>query len=300
MINFARILICFIMNLMRFFLASLIIPAMMGCAAQPESKLNVMTFNIRLDTPVDSFNAWPNRKEFVAACIDFYETDIVGLQEVIHHQLDDLKHSLPQYEALGVGRYDGKTKGEYSAIMYRKDRFDALNSETFWLSENPAAVGVKGWDAACERIVTWGHFKDKQTGKDFYFANTHFDHIGKIARRESSKLLLSKLRKIAGNKPIIVTGDFNSASTNEAIKILTDKSDPERLLNTYDVSPLKYGPGWSFHDFGRMSLSRREIIDYIFIRGNIKTVRHGIIYDVKDNGLYLSDHNPVLCTLIIE
>jgi endonuclease/exonuclease/phosphatase family metal-dependent hydrolase len=288
------------MKKIRFLSVCLIITAVMSCAGQPELKLNVMTFNIRLDTPVDSFNAWPNRKEFAAACIDFYEADIVGLQEVLHHQLNDLKHYLPEYEALGVGRYDGKTRGEYSAIMYRKDRFEVLESETFWLSENPQAVGVKGWDAACERIVTWGHFKDKQTGKDFYLANTHFDHVGKVARRESSKLLLSKLNEIAKDKPVIVTGDFNSVSTNEAIKTLTNESNSGYLRNTHDIATLKYGPDWSFHNFGRTPLNRRMIIDYIFVRGNIKANRHGIVYDVKDNGLYLSDHNPVLCTLIVE
>jgi endonuclease/exonuclease/phosphatase family metal-dependent hydrolase len=271
-----------------------------SCSGQPEFKLNVMTFNIRLDTSADSFNAWTNRKEFAAACIAFYDTDIAGLQEVMHHQLDDLKSYLPEYGTLGVGRLDGKTKGEYSAIMYKKDRFEALDSETFWLSENPAAVGVKGWDAACERIVTWGHFKDKQTGKDFYFVNTHFDHIGQIARRESSKLVLAKLKETVKDKPVILTGDFNSVPTSEAIKILTDKSASYHLSNTFDLSPLKYGPDWSFHDFGRTPPDRRVILDYIFIRGNIKPIRHGIIYDVKDNGLYLSDHNPVLCTLIVE
>ncbi|MDR1553637.1 MAG: endonuclease/exonuclease/phosphatase family protein [Prevotellaceae bacterium] len=287
------------MNTIRFFLISLIVTAMMSCAVQPEPELNVMTFNIRYDTRADSLNEWSNRKEFAAACIGFYEADIVGLQEALHHQLEDLQHYLPGYGVLGVGRLDGKTKGEYSAIMYRKDRFDVLESETFWLSENPAAVGVKGWDAACERVVTWGRFKDKRTGKDFYFANTHFDHIGQTARRESSKLLMSKLKEIVKDKPVIVTGDFNSESTNEAIKILTDESNPEHLLNTYDLSPLRYGPEWSYHGFGRVPLKRRVIIDYIFIRGNIKASRHGIIYDCKDNGVYLSDHNPVLCTLVL-
>jgi endonuclease/exonuclease/phosphatase family metal-dependent hydrolase len=259
-----------------------------------------MTFNIRYDTSADSLNAWSNRKEFAASCIDFYEADIVGLQEVLHHQLDDLKHYLPAYESLGVGRYDGKTKGEYSAIMYRKDRFEVLETETFWLSENPQAVGVKGWDAACERIVTWGHFKEKQTGKDFYFVNTHFDHIGKVARRESSKLLLSKIKEIAKDKPVIVTGDFNAGSTDEAVKILTDESDPNHLLNTYNLSPLKYGPDWSFHAFGRIPVSKRIIIDYIFVKGNIATDRHGILYDTKNEELYLSDHNPVLCTVTLR
>jgi endonuclease/exonuclease/phosphatase family metal-dependent hydrolase len=259
-----------------------------------------MTFNIRLDAAVDSFNAWNYRKEFAAACIDFYETDIVGLQEVLHHQLDDLKRLLTGYEALGVGRIDGKTKGEYCAIMYKKDRFEALKSETFWLSENPDAVGKKGWDAVCERIVTWGHFRDKLSGKEFYFANTHFDHVGKVARRESSKLLIEKMKEIAGDNPVIITGDFNSVESDGAIQTLTDKSNAFHFSNTRKLSSLKYGPDWSFHNFGRIPADRRTIIDYILIRGNIKTGRHGIIFDVKDNGLYLSDHNPVLCTLSVE
>ncbi|MDR1584525.1 MAG: endonuclease/exonuclease/phosphatase family protein [Prevotellaceae bacterium] len=282
----------------RFFLTGLMFMAIMSCVEPSELKLNVMTFNIRYDNPADSLNAWNNRKEFAASCISFYEADIVGLQEAQHHQIEDLKRYLSGYESLGVGRIDGKTKGEYSAIIYKKDRFEVLDSRTFWLSENPDAIGIKGWDAACERIVTWGHFKDKQTGKDVYFVNTHFDHIGQIARRESSKLLLSKLKEICKDKPVIVTGDFNSVPTSEAIKILTDKSNPEHLLNTYDLSPVKYGVDWSFHGFGKVPLNRREFIDYIFVRGDIKTLRHGVIYDVKDNGLYLSDHNPVLCTLI--
>jgi endonuclease/exonuclease/phosphatase family metal-dependent hydrolase len=288
------------MNTIRIFLVSLMVTATVSCDRQSEAKLNVMTFNIRMDTSADGFNAWHNRKDFAAACIAFYETDIAGLQEVLHHQLEDLKNCLPEYGALGAGRSDGKTGGEYSAIMYRKDRFEVLSSETFWLSESPTVAGVKGWDAACERIVTWGHFRDKQSGKDFYFANTHFDHIGQTARRESSKLLLSKLNEIAGDKPVIVTGDFNAVSTDEPVRILTDKSRPRHLTNTSDLSTLNYGVEWSYHDFGKAPSEERVMIDYIFIRGNIKTGRHGTIYDVMDNGLYLSDHNPVLCTLTVE
>jgi len=293
----------------RFCVIGLIIISFMSCrSASEDIKLNIMTYNIRYDTASDSINVWSNRKEFAASCIKFYEVDIVGLQEVLHRQLEDLKHYLPEYEAFGVGRADGKTKGEYSAVMYKKDRFEVLENETFWLSENPEAIGVKGWDAACERIVTWGHLKDKKTGKDFYLANTHFDHVGKVARMESSRLLLSKLKEIAKDKPVIVTGDFNSISTNEAIKFLTDKSNPDHLRSTYELSPVKYGPDWSFHAFGRIPVDRRSIIDYIFVKGDIETLRYGSIFDRKNDTetgwkndiLYLSDHNPVLSTIIIK
>jgi endonuclease/exonuclease/phosphatase family metal-dependent hydrolase len=286
--------------MIRFFLITLFAALSLSSCSQAESKLNVMTFNIRVDTRVDSLNAWNYRKDFVAECIVFYQTDIAGLQEVMHHQLEDLKSRLPEYSMLGVGRFDGKTQGEYSPIVYRRDRFEVLKSETFWLSEDPTAVGRKGWDAACERIVTWANLRDKCSGQDFYFFNTHFDHLGKEARRNSSLLMLAQIKAIAGDKPVILTGDFNSIPTDEPITILTDISNADHLSNTAALSSLRYGPEWSFHSFGRIPVQQRMLLDYIFVRGGIRTVtRHGIVDDRKDDGLFLSDHNPVLCTLII-
>ncbi|MDR0559999.1 MAG: endonuclease/exonuclease/phosphatase family protein [Prevotellaceae bacterium] len=263
-------------------------------------ELNVMTFNIRMDNASDGINVWQNRREFAANSIAFYNVDVAGLQEALHHQLNDLKQYLPDYESTGVGRQDGKTKGEYSAILYKKSRFELIATETFWLSENPEAIGKKGWDAACERIVTWAKLKDRVSGKVILFVNTHFDHVGKIARIESSKLLLSKIKQISDGLPTIVTGDFNASATNEAIARITDSSNPDRLVDTRDITPLKYGPEGSFHNFGKIPPEDRSIIDYIFIKGNIQVLRHGIIDDSIDGKIYLSDHNPVLCQLIID
>ncbi|MDR0546784.1 MAG: endonuclease/exonuclease/phosphatase family protein [Dysgonamonadaceae bacterium] len=270
-----------------------------ACIGQ-NCELNVMTFNIRMDNASDGINVWQNRKEFAANCIAFYNADIVGLQEALHHQLNDLKQYLPDYESVGVGRQDGKTGGEYSAILYKKSRFDLIETETFWLSENPEAIGQKGWDAACERVVTWAKLKDRNSGRVFLFVNTHFDHIGQIARMESSKLLLSKIKQIAGGLPAIVTGDFNASATNEAIRFLTDKSNPDGLADTRELAPLKYGPSGSFHNFGRIPPENQSIIDYIFIKGNIQVLRYGILDDSIEGKIYLSDHNPVFCTVLVE
>ena len=165
-------------------------------------ELNVMTFNIRLNTAADSMNAWPYRKDKVASQILFHEVHILGVQEALHDQMTDLQQRLPRFKYKGVGRDDGREKGEYSAIFYDTTRLQALQSKTFWLSETPEVAGSKSWDAAITRIVTWIKFKDKKTKKIFFAFNTHFDHIGKVARRESAKILLQKVKEIAGNTPV--------------------------------------------------------------------------------------------------
>ena len=159
-----------------------------SCSKQPEAKVDVMSFNIRLDHVADSLNNWKYRKDAAAQMIIYYAPDVVGMQEVLKNQLDDLKNRLPQYTVLGVGRADGKEKGEYCSLFYKTDRFDLVKSGNFGLSETPDSIGIKGWDAACERIVTWAVLKDKVSGKELAAFNTHFDHIGKVARRESAVL----------------------------------------------------------------------------------------------------------------
>lgn len=266
----------------------------MGLAqAETKEPLRVMSFNIRMDTREDGFNQWSNRKDFACDMIRFHDADLIGTQEVLHHQLTDMQQRLPDYATIGVGREDGKEKGEYNAIFYRKDRFKLLDQHTFWLSENPEAVGKKGWDAACERVVTWAKFKDKKTRKEFYFFNTHFDHMGKIARQESCKLLKAKICDIAGNAPVIVSGDFNAAPQSSVIQALTDKNDPEHLIWTRPEADFHYGPEFSFHDYGRLQPTSLEMIDYIFVK-HIKTVqRYAVITDTK-GALYVSDHYPVM------
>jgi len=252
-----------------------------------------MTFNVRYDNPADSANNWKFRRDFAATMILKNNVDVMGTQEVLTNQLTDLLGALPQYSYAGVGRKDGKTAGEYSAVFFRKDKFELLRSGTFWLSENPNAIGIKGWDAAIERIVTWVVLKDKTTGKEFAFINTHFDHIGQVARRESAKLLLDKVDEIANGLPVIVSGDLNSTPDSEVIKILTDANTGNHLTDSRSVATEILGPAWTFHGFGTVPVESRTIIDYIFVKNQVSVQQVSVISDMLGK-IYLSDHNPVL------
>jgi endonuclease/exonuclease/phosphatase family metal-dependent hydrolase len=264
--------------------------------------IRVMSFNIRYNNPADGENAWPNRKDMVASMIQFYETDLVGIQEALKEQMDDLAKLLPNYEWLGVGRDDGKKAGEYSAILYRQDRLADLQHGTFWLAETPEIAGSMGWDAACVRIVTWAKFQDLKTGKAFYHFNTHFDHIGEKARHESAKLLLQKIGEITKGEPVIVTGDFNATENSLAYEMLTKggiddnpQSLSRPLIDAKNVSThAHHGPNWTFHGFE--TAVDRPRIDYIFISKNVQVERHGVLSD-RWNGRYPSDHLPVLAEL---
>nr|WP_129732182.1 endonuclease/exonuclease/phosphatase family protein [Parabacteroides goldsteinii] len=268
-------------------------------AKQPDAPLNVMTFNIRMDTKEDGANQWSNRKDLAADLVKFHNVDIFGAQEVLNHQLNDLLARLPEYAYIGVGREDGKTKGEYAAIFYKKDRFVLEDSGNFWLAEDINAVGKKGWDAACERVATWGIFSDKLSGKKFFFLNTHLDHMGKVARHEGASLVLDEAHKLAKGLPVIVTGDFNATPDDDPIKVLTDKNDSRHITHSREIASIKYGPEWTFHDYGRIPNEKREWIDYIFVKGDIKVLRNGVLTDTLNN-LYPSDHCPVMATLIIQ
>jgi endonuclease/exonuclease/phosphatase family metal-dependent hydrolase len=260
--------------------------------------LNVMTFNIRFNNPKDSANAWPNRKDYAASQVLFHHTHILGVQEALNDQIVDLQDRLKQYKYIGVGREDGKTKGEYSAIFYDTTRLRLLEGATFWLSENPTVVGKAGWDAALPRIVTWARFRDKKTKKIFYHFNTHFDHMGQQARKESARLLLQKVKDIAGNTPVIVTGDFNATPTSEPIQVLLNSSDPNRLTDTKAISKQPhYGPTGTFNAFGPKETSN-EPIDWIFVKNGVTALQHATLSQTW-NGRFSSDHFPVFARLRI-
>lgn len=263
------------------------------------NEMNVVSYNIRMDTSQDGDNQWSNRKDLAANVIKFYNVDVFGAQEVLHHQLTDLLERLPGYAYVGVGREDGKTKGEYAPIFYKKDRFKVVKTGNFWLAEDMNAVGKKGWDAACERVATWAILQDKESGKKFFFLNTHLDHMGKVARHEGASLVLEQVKKLSEGLPAIVTGDFNAAPEDEPIQVLTNPSDARHLTRTRTIAPLKYGPEWTFHNYGRIPNEKREWIDYIFVKGNIDVRSHGVLTETVNN-LYPSDHCPILSTLVIQ
>lgn len=261
----------------------------------PDAEINVMTFNIRYDNPDDGDNVWANRKDRVADAIKFYDVDLLGAQEVLNHQLKDLMDRLPGYGSLGVGREDGKEKGEYSAIFYNIDRFNPIKDGYFWLSETPDVAGSKGWDGACERIATWAIFHDNMTGKELFMLNTHLDHVGEKARSEGVKLILSKMSQLAEGRPIIITGDFNSSEEDKVIKDMIAGG----VVDSRDVAEIVYGPEWTWHEWKGFDYPYKSRIDFIFLKGDVKAQRYGILAESMD-GKYLSDHLPVLTVVTLE
>ena len=263
--------------------------------AQDMVPINTMSFNIRYDNPKDGKQNWHHRKENVVRMINFYDLDIIGMQEVLVTQLNYLKEHLNQYETVGVGREDGKDQGEFAPIFYRKERFEMLKNGTFWLSETPEKVS-KGWDAALERIATWAVLKDRNTKKKFLFMNTHFDHVGDIARMESAKLLKQKTNELADDLPLILTGDFNLVPTSEAIKTLTHPNGENTLVNTSGVAVFTYGPDWTSSGFDNRPFEERKIIDYIFVKGVEKVNKYAVFSEML-NDIFLSDHCPVFAQI---
>jgi endonuclease/exonuclease/phosphatase family metal-dependent hydrolase len=251
-----------------------------------------MTFNIRYSTKADSLNAWSYRKDNVASQILYHEAHIIGMQEALHEQMLDLQERLTRFKSIGVGR-DGGQKGEYSAIFYDTTRLQVLQSATFWLSETPTVVASKSWDAALTRIVTWAKMRDRKTKKVFYAFNTHFDHIGQVARRESAKLLLQKIKEIAGNTPAILTGDFNAKPSDEPIRVIVDSSNPLHMVDTKKISATPhYGPEGTFNGFQSKERDN-DPIDYIFIKGKWQVRKHATISETW-GGRFASDHFAVI------
>ncbi len=272
---------------------------LIGCTPveKPGPELSIMTFNIRLNLPSDAENAWPNRKDMAASMIHFYSPDMFGVQEAFEGQVNDLADRLPEYAWIGVGRDDGQKAGEYMAIFYLKKRFKLLNEDTFWLSEHPEKPG-RGWDAAYNRVVTWGQFSDLKTARTFYHFNTHFDNRGELARQESARLILKKIEAIAGELPLLVTGDFNAYPDSEPYKILTHT---KALIDAKTISATPHhGPSRTFNGFDLESLKTAEQpIDYIFVNQHIKVLKHATLSDTFD-GYFPSDHMPVIAQIIIE
>ncbi len=259
-------------------------------------EFNVMTFNIRLNTAVDSLNAWPYRKDKVASQILFHKIDLLGIQEALHVQIMDLKERLPQYKYVGVGRDDGREKGEYSAIFYDTTRFQLLQGQTFWLSETPEEPGSKSWDAAYTRVVTWAKLKDRKTKKVFFAFNTHFDHMGQVARRESAKIVLKRVKEIAGSIPVVFTGDFNARPSDEPVQMILDKTNPLHLTDSKELSQKPhYGPTGTFNAFQSKEIEN-EPIDHIFLKGKWKVLTHATISQTW-GGRFASDHFSVMARL---
>jgi len=252
-------------------------------------KFIIGTFNLRNDNAGDEGNRWAQRGPIAANLLRFHQYDIFGTQEGLKNQIDDLNNFLPEFSHSGSGRTDGRDGGEHATIFYRKERFNLLDKGDFWLSETPDKPGL-GWDATCcNRICSWVYLQDLQTGKKFYYFNTHFDHQGKIARVESAKLIVKKVKEIAGSTPAVFTGDLNGGQKSEWYLILANSG---LLTDTYTQVKYPYVNNSSFNDWGK-EVKGNEIIDHVFVTKGFSTQRWGVLTDTY-HGKYVSDHFPVL------
>lgn len=266
-------------------------PPARPAAAEP---IRAMTFNIRLDTPSDGANAWPNRRELVAALIRHEAPDILGMQEVLLGQKRDLEAALPAYAMLGVGRDDGREAGEFSPLAYRRERFELVASGTFWLSPTPDQPST-GWDAALPRVATWGILRERVSNGRLAVINTHFDHVGETARAQSADQIVRWLAAGPGaGLPAIVLGDFNATPASEPYRRLTARTTG--LLDTRDASRTPpYGPPGTFTGF---DIARADAapIDHIFATDDFVVENHAVITQ-HWRGRLPSDHYPVLTVL---
>ena len=252
----------------------------------------LISYNIRYDNDWDVENSWSLRKNRICQLLNNYNPSIFGIQEGLLNQVVFIDSALIKYDYVGVGRDDGKIKGEFCAIYFDTTRYKIRNNSTFWLSETPDVVSV-GWDAALERICTYGLFEDKISGEEFWVFNTHFDHLGVIARKKSSALILKKIKEInTQSLPAILMGDFNSIPDSDPIKIL--KND---LIDALQISLMNLeGPQGTFNGFDMM-LPIDNRIDYIFTK-NVKVLSYRHIDDRLNNNRHISDHLPVMIEIL--
>jgi endonuclease/exonuclease/phosphatase family metal-dependent hydrolase len=256
-----------------------------------QEPVELISYNIRMNTAGDGVHAWPHRKDDVVALFRFHRADIFCVQEALPDQMDDLSSAFPDFSYEGVGRDDGIRLGEFSAVFYNQDRFKKLDGGTFWLSETPGECSF-GWDAACRRVCSWVKLADAETDAEFYVFNTHFDHRGEVARKESAQLILNKMEEIAGSGgSVVLCGDFNLPPDAAPISLIQT-----RLQDAFRVSQLApYGSVATYHGFTYDDPPRQRI-DYVFVSEDVEVLRYGGLTDSRDRSFF-SDHLPVLVTL---
>jgi endonuclease/exonuclease/phosphatase family metal-dependent hydrolase len=259
--------------------------------------IEVITYNIRLNTPADGEHAWPGRRADVVNLLKFHRAEIFCVQEALPEQIDDLAAAFPGYSYEGVGRDDGKRAGEFSAIFYNLDRFKKVDGGTFWLSETPDECSF-GWDAACRRVCSWVELEERGSGTSFHVFNTHFDHVGTEARKRSAALILKRISEItgagsfAGTGPVVLCGDFNLPPDSEPIQMIG-----AALQDAYKVSELPpHCSEATFHGFTYDDPPEKRI-DYVFVNDKFRVTRYGALTDSR-NRSFFSDHLPVLVTLL--
>ena len=256
-----------------------------------KTKDTIISYNIRYDNKWDKENLWTLRKDRLSQLLMDYDPSIFGIQEGLINQVEWIDSTSGNYNYIGVGRDDGKGKGEFCAIYFDTTRYEVMENSTFWLSDTPNKVSI-GWDAALERICTYGLFKKKMSGKMVWVFNAHFDHVGEIARKKSSELILKKIKEVnTQSLPVVLMGDFNSNPDSDPIKIFKNS-----LQDALEISSTELrGPVGTFNGFDNSHpLDNR--IDYIFVK-KMKVFSYRHIDDRLSNNRHISDHLPVMISV---
>ena len=252
-----------------------------------QTDLRLMSFNIRYDNPGDGENAWSVRKDLLINQVRFYEPDIMGIQEGLSHQVHYIDDNIDYLGYVGVGRDEGKEKGEFSALFYNKERFNIVQSNTFWLSETPEKISV-GWDASMERICTYALLENKETKEKFWVFNTHFDHRGKEARENSAKLILNQIEKLNRDAyPVILMGDFNALPESNTIQTVLGKLQDSRSISEIPTM----GPEGTYNNFDILHKLERRI-DYIFVSEGVSVRKYAVLSNIISQK-FTSDHLAV-------
>ncbi len=272
---------------------------------QAKADLVVMSFNIRYAAANDGENNWVKRKDLACDVVRRNGPDLVGLQEALRSQIDDMRAALPEYGEIGFAREDGRTKGEYSAILYRKDHFDVDDSGTFWLSDTPETSGSITWGNACTRVCTWARLLPKSSGKPFYMFNTHLDHISQLSREKGIALIMARLSSRKHSDPVVLTGDFNAGENNAVVRYLKGErrleivnnglsQNPVPLVDTFRLLHKDASAVGTAHSFKGGRAGNK--IDYIFVQPGTEVLGAEILHDNKDNR-YPSDHFPITAAI---
>lgn len=237
--------------------------------------LTIGSYNIRYDNAGDQAkgNGWAQRLPVVSSLIQFIDYDVLGCQEVLVNQLEDLKKNLPEYGYVGVGRDDGKQAGEFAPIFYKKDKFIILDSGEFWMSQTPDKPS-RGWDAALPRICTYVHLKEKKTGKKLWYFNLHMDHVGVKAREESSKLVINKIKAMLKQDEVaVLTGDFNVDQNNPIYNILEESGI---VRDSYNLAPFKFAWTGTFNAYDT-NLFTESRIDHVFVTEHMNVKKYAVL-----------------------
>ena len=256
--------------------------------------IRVMSFNVRYGTANDGDNCWKNRCDMLYKFIAMQGADIIGLQEALDFQVEQISKAVGGYEYVSVGRDDGKKKGEHCSVFYRKNRFNLVKTDTFWLSETPGVVASTSWGNQITRICTWAELIEKESGRTLFVFNAHMDHQSQRSRYEGAKLIANKIAEIAGDWPVVLMGDFNMALDNEAMAYLLGDDSPVKLVDTWKtLNPDKLDLR-TWHDFKGGVEGKK--IDHILVRPGTK-ILEADIDRYNEKGRYPSDHYPVTAML---